>query len=45
LIFSGLAVFVFGTIYMRFLEHELGPDSLIVESNQDLTSKQDPGQS
>ena len=45
LIFSGLAVFVFGTIYMRFLEHELGPDSLVVESNQDSTSNQDTRQS
>jgi cyanoexosortase A len=41
LIFSGLAVFVFGTIYMRFLEHELGPESLIVESTQDSTPKKD----
>jgi cyanoexosortase A len=45
LIFSGLAVFVFGTIYMRFLEHELGPESLVVESNQDSTSNQDTRQS
>jgi cyanoexosortase A len=41
LIFSGLAVFIFGTIYMRFLEHELGPESLIVESTADSTSNQD----
>jgi len=42
LIFSGLAVFVFGTIYMRFLEHELGPESLIVESTPDSNPNQDP---
>lgn len=41
LIFSGLAVFMFGTIYMKFLEHELGPDSMIVESTVDSTSNQD----
>ena len=41
LIFSGLAVFVFGTIYMRFLEHELGPESLIIESTQDSIPKKD----
>ena len=41
LIFSGLAVFVFGSIYMRLLEHELGPESLTYESAQDLTSNQD----
>jgi exosortase/archaeosortase family protein len=45
LIFSGLAVFIFGTIYMRFLEHELGPESLIVESNQDSTPNQETGSS
>jgi exosortase/archaeosortase family protein len=41
LIFSGLAVFIFGTIYMRFLEHELGPQSLVVEPSSDSTSNQD----
>jgi cyanoexosortase A len=41
LIFSGLAVFVFGSIYMRFLEHELGPDSLNSEPTQQSTSNQD----
>ena len=45
LIFSGLAVFIFGTIYMRFLEHELGPESLIVESTQDSTPNQETGSS
>lgn len=35
LIFSGLAVFIFGSIYMRFLEHELGPESLTLESTQE----------
>jgi cyanoexosortase A len=35
LIFSGLAVFVFGSIYMRLLENELGPETLIVDSSQD----------
>jgi cyanoexosortase A len=38
LIFSGLAVFIFGTIYMRFLEHELAPVSLTDESIQHSTS-------
>lgn len=38
LIFSGLAVFVFGTIYMRLLENELGPESLIIDSSQDTNS-------
>jgi exosortase/archaeosortase family protein len=41
LIFSGLAVFVFGSIYMRLLENELGPESLTYESAQDFTSNQD----
>jgi cyanoexosortase A len=41
LIFSGLAVFIFGSIYMRLLEHELGPESLTYESAQDFTSNQD----
>jgi len=41
LIFSGLAVFIFGSIYMRLLEHELGPESFTIEPNQDFTSKQD----
>ena len=41
LIFSGLAVFVFGSIYMRFLEHELGPESFSVESTQEFSSNQD----
>lgn len=41
LVFSGLAVFIFGSIYMRFLEGELGPESLIIESNQDSTFNQD----
>jgi len=45
LIFSGLAVFIFGTVYMRFLEHELGPESLTVESSQDSTPNQDTGAS
>jgi exosortase/archaeosortase family protein len=41
LIFSGLAVFIFGSIYMRLLEHELGPETLNFDSAQDLTSNQD----
>ncbi len=41
LIFSGLAVFVFGSIYMRFLEHELGPESFSVEPTQEFSSNQD----
>jgi len=41
LIFSGLAVFVFGSVYMRFLEHELGPESLTVESTPQSTTGQD----
>jgi len=41
LIFSGLAVFVFGSVYMRFLEHELGPESLTVESTPQSTTDQD----
>jgi exosortase/archaeosortase family protein len=41
LVFSGLAVFVFGSIYMKFLEGELGSESLIIESNQDSTYNQD----
>lgn len=41
LIFSGLAVFIFGSIYMRFLEHELGPESLTAESAQQSASNQD----
>ena len=40
LIFSGLAVFIFGSIYMRLLEHELGPESLAVKATQDFTSDQ-----
>jgi cyanoexosortase A len=40
LIFSGLAVFIFGSIYMRLLEHELGPESLAVNATQDCTSDQ-----
>jgi cyanoexosortase A len=41
LIFSGLAVFIFGSVYMRFLEHELGPESLTVESTPQSTTDQD----
>lgn len=41
LIFSGLAVFIFGTIYMKFLEHELGPESLIVDASSESSSDQD----
>ena len=41
LIFSGLAVFIFGSLYMRFLEHELGPESLTIEPTQEFISKQD----
>jgi exosortase/archaeosortase family protein len=40
LIFSGLAVFIFGSIYMRLLEHELGPESIAVKATQDFTSDQ-----
>jgi cyanoexosortase A len=40
LIFSGLAVFIFGSIYMRLLEHELGPESHAVKATQDFTSDQ-----
>jgi cyanoexosortase A len=40
LIFSGLAVFIFGSIYMRLLEHELGPESLALNATQDFTSDQ-----
>ena len=41
LIFSGLTVFIFGSIYMRLLEHELGPESLAVRASQDFTSEHD----
>jgi cyanoexosortase A len=41
LIFSGLAVFIFGSIYMRLLENELGPESLAYDSTQDIASNQD----
>jgi exosortase/archaeosortase family protein len=41
LIFSGLAVFIFGSVYMRLLEHELGPESLAVMASQDFTSDYD----
>jgi cyanoexosortase A len=41
LVFSGLAVFVFGSLYMRLLEHELGPESLPIKSTQDFTPEQD----
>jgi exosortase/archaeosortase family protein len=41
LIFSGLAVFVFGSIYMRFLEHELGPETFSGEENREFSSNQD----
>jgi cyanoexosortase A len=41
LIFSGLAVFVFGSIYMRFLENELGPDPFITEESSDSITNQD----
>lgn len=41
LIFSGLAVFIFGSIYMRFLENELGPDTLIPEATPDSITNQD----
>jgi exosortase len=40
LIFSGLAVFIFGSLYMRLLEHELGPESLAVKTTKDFTSDQ-----
>lgn len=40
LIFSGLAVFIFGSLYMRLLEHELGPESLAVTTTKDFTSDQ-----
>jgi cyanoexosortase A len=39
LIFSGLAVFIFGSLYMRLLENELGPGSLAVETTQDINSE------
>ena len=41
LIFSGLAVFIFGSIYMRFLEHELGPESLTIESTKESSTHSD----
>jgi cyanoexosortase A len=41
LVFSGLAVFVFGSLYMRLLEHELGPESLAIKPTQDFTPEQD----
>jgi len=41
LIFSGLAVFVFGSIYMRFLEHELRPETFSGEETREFSSNQD----
>lgn len=41
LIFSGLAVFLFGSIYMRLLENELGPQSHPIKAAQDFSSEQD----
>jgi exosortase/archaeosortase family protein len=41
LIFSGLAVFLFGSIYMRLLENELGPESHPIKAAQDFSSEQD----